>query len=137
MINSYLGICFRTFYWEIFQNTSNLLCSFPGGSDGKVSVYDVGDLGSITGLGRSLEEGNGNPLQYYCLENHMDRGAWWATVHGVAKSQTDWATSHSRSVCIYNGILFNHKKEWDNAICSNMNGFRDCHSEWSKSDGER
>jgi len=49
---------------------------FPGGSDGKVSVYDVGDLGSIPGLGRSLGEGNGNPLQYYCLENPMDRGAW-------------------------------------------------------------
>ena len=49
---------------------------FPGGSDGKASVYTVGDLGSIPGLGRSAGEGNGNPLQYYCLENSMDRGAW-------------------------------------------------------------
>ena len=49
---------------------------FPGGSDGKASVYNVGDPGSIPGLGRSPGEGNGNPLQYYCLENHMDRGAW-------------------------------------------------------------
>ena len=49
---------------------------FPGGSDGKASVYNVGDLGSIPGLGRSPGEGNGNPLQYYCLENIMDRGAW-------------------------------------------------------------
>ena len=49
---------------------------FPGGSDGKASVYDVGDPGLIPGLGRSLGEGNGNPLQYYCLENPMDRGAW-------------------------------------------------------------
>ena len=49
---------------------------FPGGSDGKASVYNVGDPGSIPGLGRSLGEGNGNPLQYYCLENPMDRGAW-------------------------------------------------------------
>ena len=48
----------------------------PGGSDGKASVYNVGDLGSIPGLGRSLGEGHGNPLQYYCLENPMDRGAW-------------------------------------------------------------
>ena len=48
-------------------------------------VYIVGDLGSIPGLGRSSGEGNGNPLQYSCLENPMDRGAWWATVHGVAK----------------------------------------------------
>ena len=48
---------------------------FTGGSDGKASVYNVGDLGSIPGLGRSPGEGNGNPLQYYCLENPMDRGA--------------------------------------------------------------
>ena len=61
---------------------------FPGGSDGKASVYSAGDLGSIPELGRSLGEGNGNPLQYYCLENPMDRGAWWATVRGVAKSRT-------------------------------------------------
>jgi hypothetical protein len=52
------------------------LKDFPGGSDGKVSVYNVKDLGSIPGLGRSPEEGNGNPLQYSCLENVMDRGAW-------------------------------------------------------------
>jgi len=49
---------------------------FPGGSDGKASVYNAGDLGSFPGLGRSPGEGNGNPLQYYCLENSMDRGAW-------------------------------------------------------------
>ena len=49
---------------------------FPGGSDGKVSVYNVRDLGSIPGLGRFPGEGNGNPLQYSCLENLMDRGAW-------------------------------------------------------------
>ena len=61
---------------------------FPGGSDGKASVYNAGDLGSIPGSGRSPGEGKGNPLQYYCLENPMDRGAWWAKVHGVAKSQT-------------------------------------------------
>ena len=49
---------------------------FPGGSEGKVSVYNEGDPGSIPGLGTSPGEGNGNPLQYYCLENPMDRGAW-------------------------------------------------------------
>ena len=49
---------------------------FPGGSDGKVSVYNTGDLGSIPGSGRSPGEGNSNPLQYYCLENPMDRGSW-------------------------------------------------------------
>ena len=49
---------------------------FPGGSDGKVSAYTVGDPGSVPGSGRSPREGNGNPLQYSCLENPMDRGAW-------------------------------------------------------------
>ena len=61
---------------------------FPGGSDGKASACNAGDLGSITGLGRSPGEGNGNPLQYSCLENSMGGGAWWATVHGVTKSRT-------------------------------------------------
>ena len=49
---------------------------------------DIRDVGLIPGLGRSSGRGHGNPLQYSCLENPMDRGAWWATVHGVAKSQT-------------------------------------------------
>ena len=59
-----------------------------GSSDGKASAYNVGDLGSIPGLGRSPGEGNGNPLQYSCLENPMDQGVSWATVHGVAKRWT-------------------------------------------------
>ena len=58
------------------------------GSDGKESTSKTGDQNSIPGLGRSPEEGNGYPLQYSCLENPMDREAWWATVHGVAQSQT-------------------------------------------------
>ena len=61
---------------------------FPGGSEAKASACNVGDVGSIPGLGRSPGEGNGNPLQYSCLENPMDRGAWRATVHRVAKSWT-------------------------------------------------
>ena len=58
----------------------------PGGSEVKESAWNVGDLGSIPGLGRSPGERNGNPLQYSCLENPMEGGAWWAAVHGVAKS---------------------------------------------------
>ena len=58
----------------------------PGGSEVKASACNVGDLGSISGSGRSSGEGNGNPLQCSCLENPMDGGAWQATVHGVAKS---------------------------------------------------
>ena len=61
---------------------------FPCGSDGKESAGNAGDLGSIPGSGRSPGERNGYPLQYSCLENSMDRGAWWATVHGVTKSRT-------------------------------------------------
>ena len=65
-----------------------LLMDFPGGSDGKQSVYNAGDLGSIPGSGRSPGEGNGNPCQYSCLENPMDGETWQVTVHGVAKSWT-------------------------------------------------
>ena len=61
---------------------------FPGGSEVKVSASNVGDLGSIPALGRSPGEGNGNSLQYSCLGNPMDRGAWRAAVHGVAESWT-------------------------------------------------
>ena len=58
---------------------------FLHSSVGKSSACNAGDPGSITGSERSPGEGNGNPVQYSCLENPMDRGAWWATVHGVAK----------------------------------------------------
>ena len=66
---------------------TDLPMDFPGGSDGKASAYNAGDLGSIPGLGRSPGEGNGNPFQYSCLGNPMDRGVWQATVHGVTKCQ--------------------------------------------------
>ena len=62
--------------------------SFPGGSEVKASATNIGDLGSIPGSGRSPGERNGNPLQYSCLENPMDWGAWLAAVHGVTKSRT-------------------------------------------------
>ena len=65
---------------------------FPGSSDGKVSAYNAGDPGSIPGSGRSPGEGNGKPLQYSCLETPMEGGAWQATVHRVAKSQTRLST---------------------------------------------
>ena len=61
---------------------------FPGGSDGKESACNEGDLGSIPGSGRYPGEGNGYPFQYPCLENSMDREVWQATVHGVTNSQT-------------------------------------------------
>ena len=61
---------------------------FPDGSDGKESACNARNPGLIPGWESSLGGGNGNPLQYSCLENPMDRGAWWAIVHGLAKSQT-------------------------------------------------
>ena len=61
---------------------------FPGGLDGKASACNTGELGLIPGAGRYPGEENGNPLQYSCLENPMDRGGWYVTVSGVAKSQT-------------------------------------------------
>ena len=61
---------------------------FPGGSDSKESTCNAGELASTPGSGRSLGEGNGSPLQYFCLEKFMDRGTWRAIVHGIAKSQT-------------------------------------------------
>ena len=64
------------------------LRGFSGGSDSKEFACNAGDLSSIPGSGQSPGEGNGNPLQYSCLENCMDRGAWRATVHRVAKSWT-------------------------------------------------
>ena len=74
---------FHSFLWlSIFH------MDFLGGSDGKVSAYNAGDLGLIPGSERSLGEGNGNPLQISCLESPMDKGTWWATVHGVTKSRT-------------------------------------------------
>ena len=76
-----LGIAIKKIIGSIYRD-------FPGGSDGKESACNAGDLDSIPRLGRSPGEGNGNPLQYSCLENPMNREAWWAAVHGVTKSQT-------------------------------------------------
>ena len=77
-----------TNYKRIVVKSMALIHDFPGGSEGKASAYNVGDLGSIPGSGRSSVEGNGNPLQCSCLQNPMDGGAWWAPVHGIAKSRT-------------------------------------------------
>ena len=67
---------------------------FPGGSGGKESVCNARDLGLIPGWGSFHGKGNGNPLQYSCLGNLMDRGTWWSTVHGVEKSQTQGSNWH-------------------------------------------
>ena len=89
-------LCFSLFAKQIIDNLYNfnqkkflnyiwvlsvILQSFLGCLDGKESAHHEGDLGSVPGLGRSPGEGNGNPLQYTCLENSMDRGSWWVTLH--------------------------------------------------------
>ena len=68
----------------LFENVEG----FPGGSEIKVFACKAGDPGSIPGSGRSPGKGNGNSLQYSCLGNSVDRGTWWATVHGTVKSWT-------------------------------------------------
>ena len=94
--------------WHRLRIGVSVKCTFPSGSGGTESACNVGDLGSIAGLGRSPGEGNGNPLQYSFLENSMDGGAWWATVHGVTKSQTrlsDFTSLHFTSVCSGSSVV--------------------------------
>ena len=99
------------------QHSAFLHQGFPGGSEVKASACNAGDLGSIPGSGRSPGEENGNPLQYSCLENPMDRGAWWATVHGVAKSRTRLSDfTHSLSL-LYGPALTSIHDYWKNHIC--------------------
>ena len=81
----------------------------PGGSDGKESACNAGDVGLIPGSGRSPGVGNGYACQYSCLEHSMDRGAWWATVHGVAKSQTPLSNSHFHFHFLLSIGWINHK----------------------------
>ena len=79
-------MCF--FVFKFFSIHVLLIFDFLGGSDDKGSACNVGELGLILGLGRSPREVNGNPLQYSCLENPMEEGAWQSIVHGAAKSRT-------------------------------------------------
>ena len=81
-------------YWRRDRPPTPVFLGFPGGSDDKESSCNAGDLGSVPGLGRSLGEGDGYPLQYSGLENSTDRGVWQATVHGVEKSRTQLSNFH-------------------------------------------
>ena len=97
-MNKYLFGYLSSFLWGhihrsgIFASSGNSILlfeePFPGGSAGKESACNAGDLGLILRSGRSTGEGNGYPLQYSGLENSMDRGAWWAIIHRVPKIQT-------------------------------------------------
>ena len=97
------GIWFHSFYHDFLSLKRRELLvktGLPWWLKCKLSACNVVDLGSIHGWGRCPGEGNGNPLQYSCLENPMGRGAWWASVHGVAKYQTqlnDWNTHFNKN----------------------------------------
>ena len=93
----------------------------------KYPPVNAGDMGLIPGLGRSPEVGNGNTLQYSCLENSKDRGAWWATVHGVVKSQTQLGThmhththTHTRNSLGRNSLDILHVFKEDPYWCPSM-----------------
>ena len=85
----------RKKYFDNLLATDSLGTYTYSGSDGKGTACNAGDKGSIPGLGRYPGEGNGNSLQYSCLENSMDRGAWWDTVHGVAELDRTEQLTHT------------------------------------------
>ena len=100
----YLSVCFKVRHWRNCRNASEriLFCfylgidlAFPCGSNGKESACNAGDLGLITGLGRSPGGEHCTPLKYFCLKSPMGRGAWWAIVHGAQTVWHDGATKHS------------------------------------------
>ena len=80
---------------DVKLNYSNT-CGFSGWLSGKESTCNAGDTDLISGSGISIGEGNGNPLQYSCLENRMDTGGWWATIHGVTRVRYDLATKQQQ-----------------------------------------
>ena len=85
--------------------THSSILGLPGGSDSKEFACYVGGLSSIPGLGRSPGEGNGYPLQYSCMENPVDRGAWWATVHGVTESDTTGQVTHTHTHTLVSWLI--------------------------------
>ena len=96
------------------------LLGFPGGSEVKASACNTGEMGSIPGLGKSPGEGNGNPLQYSCLENPMDGGAWQATVHGVAKSRkqlNDFTFTFLTLLSVASPLNSRHRSNHDTLHC--------------------
>ena len=103
----------------------------PGGSDGKESACNAGDQGWRPMLGRSRRKGNGNPFQYSCLENPMDRGAWRAIVHGVAKSWTQLSDYESESHAVVSDSLWPFELQPTRLLCpwncSGKNTGMGCH----------
>ena len=113
-IRERVGVVFLCRSWGRWDRLS------PGGSDGKESAGDAGALGSIPGWGRSPGEGNGNLFQYSCLENPMDRGAWQATVHGVAMSQSDMTEQLTLSLTFLGEQSEETRRRRSGAACSHL-----------------
>ena len=109
--------------------------NFPGGSDGKVSAYSAGDLGSILGSGRSSGEANGNPLQYSCLENLMDGGVWWAILHIFTKSWTRLSnfTFHFQSSLLISMICIRNKLSWTSLVAQTVKHLPTVQETWVQS----
>ena len=96
----------KFFFFVFFKLEYSCFLGFPGGSVGKESACNVGDLGSTPRLRRSPGEGNGSPLQCSCLENSMDRGAWQTTVHEVAEGWTRLSDEHTHIVALHCCVSF-------------------------------
>ena len=92
-----MKIFFIFFLQQCLDVSLNWLLGFPGGSDDEESTCNAGDQGLLPGSGRSPGGRHSNPLQYSCLENLVDRGAWWATVHGPSKNRTRLKTEHTHT----------------------------------------
>ena len=106
--------------WKILRDGITKPPDLAGSSDGKASAYNAGDLNSMPGSGRSPGERNGNPLQYSCLENPMDQGACWATVHRVAKSRTQLSNLTSLHLtCLCRPGSNSSNWTWSNRLAPN------------------
>ena len=103
----------KGFWWVLSE-----IMGFPCSSVGKESDCNAGDLGSIPGWGRSAGEGNGNPLQYSCLEKPMKRGAWWAPVYGVIRVRHNWATKHAST---HTSEIIHYKRLDHNSVWPRQN----------------
>ena len=134
------------FFPIFFTSLYIIFMGFPRSSVGKESACNAGDLGLIPGVGRSPGEGNSNPLQYYCLENPMDRGAWQGTAHGVARVRHDLATKPPPSTMfigrdkddigkVWQGILQGVSKIWQKRIPAAAKSLQSCPTLCDPTDG--
>ena len=120
MCEALVGFLGQEVAWRRYRLPTPVFLGFPHGSDGKESTCNVKDLGSIPGLGTSPGGGHGNPLEHSCLENPMDKGAWWLQSMGLQRVRQDWAskpTQRTLHELFYLMLLLKEEeqlKEWGN-----------------------